>query len=195
MPTLPQERVFRADQSRVSLPAPGPESEDYAVIQHVGGERRGTNARRFVSPVPGDDNPDADGLLVNGKLSIEEVQVDFYGPHALARAQALAMLSWSMEGVNFFRAYGLSSCYSREPINNTGLTGPGRGGPGQYISRYTVRVFFSVPTSVGIRQPWFDKAILDSIRPVPDPGAAAVNPAAGSAAGSGTDPQNQAGEK
>lgn len=160
LPALPQERLYRAHQNHISPPKAGEQADDYAVMQHVGGERHGTNVRRFI---PGNDG--SEDLTIHYKLSVEEVQVDFYGPHALARAQALAMLSWSMEGVSFFNQYGLSSCYANDPVNNTGLGGPGSG-DNRFVPRYTVRAFFSVTTSQGVRQPGFDRATLTHVENV-----------------------------
>ena len=105
-PALPPEHIVRGWQNRAHLPV---DSTEYAVLTLIGAVRRGTNVR---IPAPGRG---PSGALTVAKMALCDVQVDFCGRDAAARADCLELLARDARSVDFLRPYGVSSHYADDP--------------------------------------------------------------------------------
>lgn len=149
---LSQDQIFRGWQNYV-LTTPS-QSQEYAIITLLNTIRHGTNihARR---------NASGDTGLINtiSRYAEHMVQVDFCSAYpnqteenARIRAEILEMLTRDSLAVNFFKQYGLSSCYADDLVSM-----PFQDESESWVARYIVTMHLSGWTATNIFEESFEE--------------------------------------
>lgn len=138
MQPLSQSQIIRSWQNYGGLPA---RSQEVAILSLLGSFRHGTNIHSY------EDVKDAPTGLTETISELEEhtVQVDFCAgrpriPETVPRTRAkiLEVLARDAIGIQFFKRYGLSSCYA-DNVTPMPFTNESQ----QLINRYTVTLHLS----------------------------------------------------
>ena len=153
---IPQARLFRGNQSREVLPR----ENDYIVYTPITQQRIGTNVAVLrADNVPDNQNaPDTDSKL----LQID-VQVDCYGPKALAYAEGLETFARAGRCNDWLKQSKMAMrvLYASNPLNAT-LVDDTR----QYVPRWIVTLSIEVTVSTTDFIPWIQDVLV-----VPNPTA------------------------
>jgi hypothetical protein len=158
---LPQDHVFRGNQSREVLPKEG----DFAVFTPISQKRIGSNI-----PVLHADNvpDDKNAPEVDTKLLQVDLQVDFWGDNSFKYAHgletfchALRCLTWLKESKKDIRVM-----YASNPVDAT-LVDDTR----QYIPRWMLTISICFAVSDTDEVPWFEDVVV-----VPNPRADIPDP-------------------
>ena len=150
IPEIDQLNIFAGDQQNMVLP----EGEDYVVYHILSQIRHGTNSETY--------DPQNEELTLK-ELNEITVQVDCYADstnssdddailRAQIRANNLHMIARSSVAVEFFKPYGISALYAEDAVNSD-ITSDSN----QYLHRWTVRLHLSMPATVTLPQPGFDR--------------------------------------
>ena len=143
---IPQERLFRGNQSREVLPR----ENDYIIYTPITQTRIGTNISTLYAEgvQPTQNAPETDQKL----LQID-VQVDCYGSKAFAYAEGLETFAGSLKCINYLRQQGMAIrvFYASNPLDAT-LVDDTR----QYVTRWVVTMSVAVPVSVTDTVPWVE---------------------------------------
>ena len=143
---LDGKRIFRGNQSRITLPKSGA----YCIYTPILRRRVGTN--RYTYNAEGcDDNTNGTDTIT--ALVMIDVQVDFYDAGAAAYAQALEIASRSYIGSEHFKAnnYDVRVVTAQNPKNLTGIDASN-----QYEERWSVTITAEVNASITNNLPWFE---------------------------------------
>lgn len=144
---IPQERLFRGNQSREVLPR----ENDYIVYTPITQTRIGTNVATLYA-----DNvqPTQNAPETDQKLLQIDVQVDCYGSKAFAYAEGIETFAGSLKCINWLRQQKMSIrvLYASNPLDAT-LVDDTR----QYVTRYVVTLSLAVPVSVTTLEPWIEE--------------------------------------
>lgn len=144
---IPQERLFRGNQSREVLPR----ENDYIVYTPITQTRIGTN----ISTLYADNvQPTQNAPETDQKLLQIDVQVDCYGSNAFAYAEGIETFAGSLKCINRLRQQkmGIRVLYASNPLDAT-LVDDTR----QYVTRYVVTLSLAVPVSVTTLEPWIEE--------------------------------------
>lgn len=144
---IPQERLFRGNQSREVLPR----ENDYIVYTPITQTRIGTN----ISTLYADNvQPTQNAPETDQKLLQVDVQVDCYGSKAFAYAEGIETFAGSLKCINWLRQQkmGIRVLYASNPLDAT-LVDDTR----QYVTRYVVTLSLAVPVSVTTLGPWIEE--------------------------------------
>lgn len=152
LPPLDQRQVVRGWQNVVSaLP---PDSQEYAVLTLLGTIRHGTNIHAYSDAA----TPDDLNLRVQ-RLAGHLVQVDFCSAYpqqteefSRMRAEILETLTRDWIAVNFFRKFGISSCYA-EDIKPAPFLNEAE----QWAARYIVTLHLIGHSTIDLVQPAFSE--------------------------------------
>ena len=159
---IPQERLFRGNQSREVLPR----ENDYIVYTPITQKRIGTNvAVLHAENVPDNENaPNTDTKLLQ-----VDVQVDCYGKNAFAYAEGIETFSMAYRCNEWLKQSKMQMrvlCAS-EPLNAT-LVDDTR----QYVPRWIVTLNIAIEVSVTDNIPWIEDVVV-----IPNPQADLPPPA------------------
>ena len=157
---LDGKRIFRGNQSRMTLPKRGA----YCIYTPIIRRRRGTNVYQFdAAGLPDDKN----GVDKISALILIDVQVDFYAEYAAANAQVLEVASRSYMGSNYFKAAGVDVrvCTAENPRNLTGIDASN-----QYEERWSVTITAEVNAAITNDLPWFEDVHFRRAEQVVPPG-------------------------
>ena len=143
---LDGKRIFRGNQSRMTLPKSGA----YCIYTPIIRQRRGTNVLSFDAKNYPDNKNGADTLTA---LILVDVQVDFYADSAAQNAQALEIASRSYYGTDYFtkNSYDVRVVSAQSPRNLTGIDASN-----QYEERWSVTITTEINSSFVTDLPWFE---------------------------------------
>ena len=153
---IPQERLFRGNQSREVLPR----ENYYIVYTPISQKRRGTNvAVLHAENVPDNENaPNTDTKLLQ-----VDVQVDCYGSKAFAYAEGIETFAGALRCNEWLQQskMGMRVLYASDPIDAT-LVDDTR----HYVPRWIVTLSIEFEVSVTDKIPWIEDVVV-----VPNPQA------------------------